>query len=296
MTSAELSMTGELIRSLGALAEPPRLELAQVAGALDLGPLATAAEFTDLFVLQLVPYASVYLGPEGMLGGEARDRVAGFWRALGAVPPAEPDHLTVLLSFYAGLVEREESAVDDSEVNRYRLARAALFWEHLASWLPFYLQRVREVGVEFYGRWAALLADVLLEEARSLGPPAEHPACFREAPTLSDPRHDGADRFLDSLLAPIASGAILTRTDLASWARTTGAALRIGERRFVLKNLWSQEPEQTATELVQFFERAAVEHRSAHGAFGLVAEEWSARASSSAKLLSDLARGLASSS
>ena len=37
-----------------------------------------------------------------MLGGEARDRIAGFWRALGLVPPPEPDHLAVMLGLYAG--------------------------------------------------------------------------------------------------------------------------------------------------------------------------------------------------
>lgn len=45
-------------------------------------------------------YASVYLGPDGALGGEGTDRAAGFWRAIGITPPAEPDHLTALLSLY----------------------------------------------------------------------------------------------------------------------------------------------------------------------------------------------------
>ena len=47
----------------------------------------------------------VYLGAEGMLGGAARDRVAGFWRALGLVPPAEPDHLAALLGLAAALAD-----------------------------------------------------------------------------------------------------------------------------------------------------------------------------------------------
>ena len=68
---------------------------------------ARARRHTDLFVFQLQPYASVYLGAEGMLGGEARDRIAGFWRALGASPPSEPDHLATMLALLRRSGERE---------------------------------------------------------------------------------------------------------------------------------------------------------------------------------------------
>src|SRR5204863_6550834 len=97
----------ELFRTLGVLLEPPVAAHRPLAELLDLGPPPSAAEHTDLFRFQLYPYASVYLGAEGMLGGEARDRIAGFWRALGLVPPAEPDELTVMLGFYAELAERQ---------------------------------------------------------------------------------------------------------------------------------------------------------------------------------------------
>ena len=56
-------------------------------------------------MLNCPPYASVYLGPDGALGGEGADRAAGFWRASGLTPPAEPDHLTALLALYASLGE-----------------------------------------------------------------------------------------------------------------------------------------------------------------------------------------------
>ena len=88
----------ELFRALAVFAEPPTVKAARVAEAPELGELPTADEYTEVFVFQLYPYASVYLGAEGMIGGEARDRVAGFWRALGQMPPAEPDHLSVMLA------------------------------------------------------------------------------------------------------------------------------------------------------------------------------------------------------
>ncbi|HEX8421973.1 MAG TPA: hypothetical protein VF634_01095, partial [Pyrinomonadaceae bacterium] len=60
----------ELFRALAVLAEPPVPESARVADALALGALPEASEYTEVFVFQLYPYASVYLGAEGMLGGE----------------------------------------------------------------------------------------------------------------------------------------------------------------------------------------------------------------------------------
>ncbi len=73
--------TPELLRSLGVLCEPPEAAHVAIAEALCLPGRIDAADHTELFGFQLVPYASVYLGAEGMLGGEAADRVA-------AHPPA----------------------------------------------------------------------------------------------------------------------------------------------------------------------------------------------------------------
>src|ERR1044072_3466050 len=85
-----ITLLMELFRALAVLAEPPVAEAARVAEALELGAVPEAAEYTEVFIFQLYPYASVYLGEEGMLGGEARDRVGGFWRVSGGRPPAEP--------------------------------------------------------------------------------------------------------------------------------------------------------------------------------------------------------------
>ena len=79
------------------------------------------------------------------MGGEARDRVAGFWRALGETPPAEPDHLSVLLSLYAQLSELE-SAATGSQVQAWQRARAALLWEHLLSWQGPWLLKLEAVA------------------------------------------------------------------------------------------------------------------------------------------------------
>src|SRR3954470_18741780 len=102
----------ELFRALAVFSEPPdRAGVARVAEALGLGETPGASAYTGVFVFQLYPYASVYVGDEGMLGGEARDRVAGFLAALGLEGhPPEPDHLAALLGAYASLCAAEEAA------------------------------------------------------------------------------------------------------------------------------------------------------------------------------------------
>src|SRR6202011_5683967 len=93
----------ELLRALGAVPDSPAAARC-VGPALGLDPVSDA-EHTEAFVLNCPPYAAIYLGPQGAIGGEGADRVAGFWRAIGIAPPAEPDHLAALLGLYARLGE-----------------------------------------------------------------------------------------------------------------------------------------------------------------------------------------------
>lgn len=241
----------ELFRALGALLEPPeagwtadRLRLVQL---LDLAeeddPLPSSEAYTDLFLFQLYPYASVYLGPEGMLGGEARDRIGGFLRALGAKPPQEPDHLAFLLAAYADLGSQGDRSDESPESNHPKLVRArkAFLWEHLLSWLPAWLHVLRRLQPPgFFHRWADLLDESLRREAVVLGMPDELPLHLREAPAQEASK--AADQFVGSLLAPARSGLVLVRDDLRRAADTLGLGLRAGERRYVVEHLLGQDP------------------------------------------------------
>jgi len=53
----------ELLRALAALGEPPTAEHAGLARAVGLAGAPGPGEHTELFLLQLHPYASVHLGP-----------------------------------------------------------------------------------------------------------------------------------------------------------------------------------------------------------------------------------------
>lgn len=280
----------EIFRALAALAEPPgRPEVARLAALLELGGPPSASEYTETFVFRLYPYASVYLGAEGMLGGEARDRVAGFLSALGQTPPPEPDHLSTLLATYARLSARPDEEDEGAERGaRRRAARKAFLWEHVLSWMPFYLDRVAADAPPFYRRWAELLLAALVEEARVCGRPRSLPLHLREAPPLTDPRAATGEEFISSLLAPARSGLIITRDDIARAARSLGTAARAGERRFVLKSLMGQDASGVLAWLSEEASRQAARHAARRDAFGEVADWWAARASTTGELFREL--------
>lgn len=278
----------ELLRALAVLAEPPTEETAHLAEALELGPPPTADEYTELFIFQLYPYASVYLGAEGMMGGEARDAIAGFWRALGQMPPAEVDHLSVMLALYARLVELEDGESEAARRSMWRTARKAYLWEHLLSWLPLYLSKLAQIAPPFYQQWGEVLLNALLAEAKTVGEQETLSLHLREAPGLIDPRENDAGEFQQSILTPARFGGILTRADLTRAARRLRLGLRIGERKFILKALFTQDALGIFDWLM---DEAAIwekRHRSFEGALGAVAEFWGEKTKAAAILLTEL--------
>ena len=279
----------ELFRALAVFAEPPTVKAARVAEALELGELPTADEYTEVFVFQLYPYASVYLGAEGMIGGEARDRVAGFWRALGQMPPAEPDHLSVMLALYARLVELEAEESDDKRRESWHVARKAFLWEHLLSWMIVYLTKFFGTAAGFYSRWGAMLLRALMGEIMIVGEQERLPLSLREAPGLIDPRSGTAEEFLQSILTPVRSGMIITRADLTGAARKLNLGLRRGERKFVLKSLFAQDAKGVFDWLIAETNTWAQHHQGSHGGmFSEIARAWEQKTEATAALLEEL--------
>ena len=278
----------ELFRGLAILAEPPTPASIPIAEALELGPLPDSTEYTDLFTFQLYPFASVYLGVEGMLGGEAADRIAGFWRALGQTPPAEADHLSVMLALYARLADLEENESDVVHRARWQNARKAFLWEHLLSWLPVYLSKMIDIAQPFYRNWSEVLRTALFEEAQTLGIQEQISRHLRESEGLVDPRVGDSGEFLQSLLSPARSGMILVRSDLSRAAKRLGLGMRMGERKFVIKSLFSQDPRGVLDWLVEEANKWILRHRVGIDALGETAMVWENRAATSAVLLGDL--------
>jgi TorA maturation chaperone TorD len=279
----------ELLRALGVLCEPPEPAHARLAEALCLPGRADAADHTELFGFQLVPYASVYLGAEGMLGGEAADRVAGFWRALRLTPPPEPDHLAALLGLYATLGEAERGERDPARRALWRQARRALLWEHLLTWAVTYSRAVAASAPPFYAAWAELLERTLLAEAARLEPPATPSLHLRDSPGQPQ-ASEGAAALVGVLLAPVRCGLILTRWDLAGGAAGLGLGLRMGERAFALRSMLAQDPQATLGWLAGEAAGWAARHRQAEATLGDIGRHWRQRAEATLALLLELER------
>jgi Nitrate reductase delta subunit len=283
----------ELLRALGAVADSPAAARC-VGPALGLDPV-TDAEHTDAFVLNCPPYAAIYLGPEGAIGGEGADRVAGFWRAIGIIPPAEPDHLAALLGLYARLAEAEAEAETEAAAGARRPAtaaalaqsRAVLFWEHLWPWLPGYLDAVTDLAVPALTSWADLARRVLAAEAGALPPCPRQPLALREAPPGAEPPA-GPHDVIELVTIPVRSGLILTRRRLAEGAGRAGVGFRIGERRFALRAMLEQDPRATVAWLAAEADRWQQRHRD-RVPRDEVTGWWAARAARTAQVLRDYA-------
>jgi Nitrate reductase delta subunit len=279
----------ELLRALGAVADSPAAARA-VAGPLGLDPPGDA-EHTEVFVLNCPPYASVYLGPDGALGGEGADRVAGFWRAIAVSPPAEPDHLAALLALYASLGEAAGQARRPATAEALTRSRRTLFAEHLWPWLPPYLDAVTDLaapsptgsGDPALTGWADLARRAVAAEFAAQPPGARLPLALRAA--SADP-WDGPDpvSLAGALTTPVRSGLILTRRRLAAGAGEAGLGHRIGERRYTLRAMFGQDPHATLAWAAAEAERWQQRH-ARRAAGDQVARWWAARAARTATLL-----------
>ncbi len=238
-TAAMTAGRWELLRALGAVPDSPAAARC-VGPALGLDPVSDA-EHTEAFVLNCPPYAAIYLGPQGAIGGEGADRVAGFWRAIGITPPAEPDHLAVLLGLYARLGEAAAGARRPATAAALAQSQAALFWEHLWPWLPAYLDAVTDLAVPALTSWADLVRRALAAESGDLPPCPRQPLALREAPPAAQ-LPAGPGDLIELVTIPVRSGLILTRRRLAEGAARAGVGFRIGERRFALRAMLEQDP------------------------------------------------------
>lgn len=275
----------DLFRALGVLCEPPEPAHARIAAALGLAPPVDAASYTEVFVFQLMPYAAQYLSADGMLGGEPCDRVAGFWRALRLTPPAEPDHLAALLGLYAAIAERENAEARPGLAGMWREVRCALLWEHLLTWVPMYTTVMATLPSGFHAAWARLLHQALFQEAQALSPPPATPLHLRDVPQLPDPGSAGFER---SLLAPVCSGLLITRRDLADAAASTGLGARPGGRVFTLRALIDQDRAATFAWLAQRAAWWAEQHQNAVPTLGRIAQHWLGRAYTSLRALEQI--------
>lgn len=276
----------DVMKALGELAEAPGPEQIRTARMLGLPGEPIRAEYTDLFVVQLYPYASVYLNSVGQLGGEVQDHIAGFWRILRQPVPRDPDHVATLFATYAQLTARVENDAEPYVQELARQMRHAFLWEHIVSWILPFTARVRELGSPTYRGWATLVLDALEAEAAAAGQPALLPLHLRKAPAL--PVNPGVADIVDTLFTPARSGIILTRADLARCARDLGIHMRVAERRYTLATLFTHDSARVRHWLASESRRQADLMNAVAAPFRMIAEHWEQRALATATLIANV--------
>lgn len=228
----------ELMRALGVICESQAPGEALVE-ALGLDSL-TASAHTELFLWQLLPHASVYLSPDGMLGGEVAARIGDLWQLLGGSPPADPDHLAALMGLYASLLDLSEAEPLPKAAAAIKKASSVVLWNYILTWVPPYLAKASQIAQGGYRDWATLFLEVLASEAEESVP---LPTFSEGAKTLDD--FEPGEEALKLLFAPGVSGILITRADLAACGGDTGLGLRLGERWYTYRALLEQSPHET---------------------------------------------------
>lgn len=282
------SASADLLRLLAAIAETPTPAHARYAQTLGLNAPAQMQDWqiahAGAFIEQCPPYASVYVGEHGRIGGEAADRVAGFRSLLGADVDEHPDHLPALLRDYAELARR--SATDA----RARHARAAMLWEHLLSWLMPYLHALQRCAPAPYDQWAAMVRDVFLLEAEAIAPPAQLPLHLRHAPARQGlAEADSADAAIRALLIPGATGVIYTRGDLTRAVQALEAGFVQNSRAFMLRILLDQDAPGALAWLAEEARIQARARADDQPALGAVGRFWVRRAEATTEALAAMA-------
>jgi len=171
----------------------------------------------------------------------------------------------------------------------WRQARRALLWEHLLTWAVTYARAMAASAPPFHAAWAELLERTLLAEAADLEPPATPSLHLRDSPGLPE-ASEGAAALVGVLLAPVRSGLILTRWDLARGAPGLGLGLRMGERAFALRSMLSQDPQATLAWLAGEAAGWAARHRQTVATLGDIGRHWRERAETTLALLLELER------
>ena len=274
-----------LFPSLGELIEAPGIEQARIAQMMGLPGDVSREAFTNLFVVQLFPYASIYLSPSGLAGGEVRERIAEYWNILGWPVPAEPDHVASLLKSYGTLHAGYRGEYISNEVAMQ--CRPAFFWDAIASWMPLYLLRVRELGSELYKTWSTVALDVIEAEASVLGAPEVMPIYMQAAPLM--PSVSKPAEFIDALFAPVMSGVIITRYDLGRCAAIHALPLRMADRRHTLKLLMAEKPREICVWMRAEVVRQMENVEQLPDVLAPVRDYWLERARTTDKLLQDFA-------
>jgi hypothetical protein len=176
----------------------PELEAAGLAAGFATDPDEAAADHQRWLAFEVLPWESVFLTEERLLGG---DRASAIARETGS---SDADHLAGALDHLALLCGAIADALEDEKNTsplEERLDRFAA--EHVGAWLPM-LGRALD-GAPGYGAAFALASELLASHT----PPPRLPAAPTRDPLTGDLR-----AIADWLATPLATGVWWTQAEI----------------------------------------------------------------------------------
>jgi putative dimethyl sulfoxide reductase chaperone len=252
---ARLFLKGPSPSTVETIAAVPELEQA-------LGKEQSLAEITfekaasdhfHLFHFNIFPYQSMFLDPEGNLGGKQSEQVLAYYRQAGfelspQSPAASlaagesPDHIGLELAFMSYLSHIEAAAMPDDEqhLSDVRSRQRGFFDLHLLLWLPVLVQAISLQGSPFYKTLAELTQELAFEHYASLigGTPVRQKAFdLPHPPAVLEDEKNGLGDIAAYLLIPAYSGLYLSREDIARLGRRRSLPRGFGSRQQMLTNL-----------------------------------------------------------
>ncbi|RPI82009.1 MAG: hypothetical protein EHM41_19435 [Chloroflexi bacterium] len=201
-------------------------ELAGKAGSIE----EMAAAYSNLFLLNVYPYASVFLDPNGEMNGERAMELLKLYRRYDYSPEqltqaGAPDHAGLVLGFLARLPDEE---------------LAPIAFRYTLDWLPALCLSVeREPGAHpFYRSLASTTrlelfhlinrSDFVVPQQKEIYGHDSEPDL--DVPLLNENEEISLNHLIHHLLSPALSGIFISRNRLGLWSRQLGVPLAFGER------------------------------------------------------------------
>lgn len=207
---------------------------AQSAEASAIDARELRVEFTRLFALNVFPYASVFLDPQGLLNTATTARVEAMYAAVdfepaGDLPIGALDHFGVELSFVAHLLSSGRTAAADRFLE-----------SEILSWAPIFLHAVeRNARLEVFRILARQTRGWLLDGCRSYTNAVDiQPGNSHSEFALPADDEDDLFSVVNFLVTPAQSGIFLSKEDLSAIGRNLELPIGFGDRGLMLKGLF----------------------------------------------------------
>ncbi|MDA8384872.1 MAG: molecular chaperone TorD family protein [Actinomycetota bacterium] len=235
------------------------------------------ADHTEVFALELLPDACIYLSPGAQLGGEPAERLDGFLAAAGIEPIREATSLVKQLVMVADMIDRLlEAPPGSGDSAAMEKVLAAFLFEHVLPWAPVYATATTRLEPRL-SSWAGATVGTLAEVAGWL-----ELQSWEMTPSVLDGRVKAAEDASDLVAlaaSPYLCGTFLTKRILFERAYGVGLAPRIGSRKFIISSLLEQSPAATAVVLREEAEFQGERWAELASAFGVPLTSWADSAS-----------------